>query len=180
MDADTPTLAPWIDRARELAVQPFDEVRGVQRLVQLWGTDRFVASLTDEEISRLNLYIHFVRVAADKELISQYEQGDFMVIVLEGTVLIDRVQAQGTRVRLAEAHAGDVVGEMSLLDSGMRFSACRTLTPCTLAVIDAHRLDEMTQHEPRLGLAVMASLARRLSLRLRQVSSRLSALLSGR
>jgi hypothetical protein len=34
-------------------------------------------------------------------------------------------------------------------------------------------------NDPRLALALLASLGRRLSLRLRQVSARLSALLSG-
>ena len=68
---------------------------------------------------------------------------------------------------------------MSLLDAGARFSACTTLTPCVLAVLEAHRLDELMAGEPRLALALLTSLARRLSLRLRQVSARLSALLSG-
>jgi CRP-like cAMP-binding protein len=101
-----------------------------------------------------------------------------MLIVLEGTLAVDRVQPWGGRARLAEARAGDMLGEMSLLDAGTRFSACTTLTPCTLAVVDAQRLDEMIMNEPRLGLALLASLSRRLSLRLRQVSARLSALLS--
>jgi CRP-like cAMP-binding protein len=79
---------------------------------------------------------------------------------------------------LAEARPGDMLGEMSLLDAGSRFSACTTLTPCVLAVVDAQGLDQMIMQEPRLGLALLASLARRLSLRLRQVSARLSALLS--
>ena len=85
----------------------------------------------------------------------------------------------GGRARLAEARAGDMLGEMSVLDAGSRFSACTTLTPCVVAVLDAQRLDEMMAAEPRLAMALLASLARRLSLRLRQVSARLSALLSG-
>ena len=84
----------------------------------------------------------------------------------------------GARARLAEARPGDILGEMSLLDAGSRFSACTTITSCVLAVVDARGLDLMITHEPRLGLALLASLARRLSLRLRQVSARLSALLS--
>jgi hypothetical protein len=36
----------------------------------------------------------------------------------------------------------------------------------------------MITKDPRLGVALLASLSRRLSLRLRQVSARLSALLS--
>jgi CRP/FNR family cyclic AMP-dependent transcriptional regulator len=180
MDAEITRQAPWAVRARELEVRPFDAALGAELLVRLWGADRFVAALSVSELTRLSEYLHFVRVAADKEVIGQNEQGDFMIVVLEGTVLVDRVQSQGGRVRLAEAHEGEVLGEMSLLDSGARFSSCTTLTACTLAVIDSHGLDELTQYEPRLGLAVMGSLSRRLSLRLRQVSSRLSALLSGR
>jgi CRP-like cAMP-binding protein len=180
MDADSPILAPWAERSRELGVQPVDARQGVELLMRHWGADRYFAALGEEDVARLHLYVHFVRVCADKELIGQNEQGDYMIIVLDGTALVERLQPQGNRVRLAEAHAGDVLGEMSLLDDGMRFSACRTLTACTLAVIDRKRLDEAAEHDPRLGLALVASLSRRLSLRLRTVSSRLSALLSGR
>ncbi|MCV4785581.1 cyclic nucleotide-binding domain-containing protein, partial [Escherichia coli] len=72
-----------------------------------------------------------------QEIIGQDEQGDYMLIVLEGTVAVDRVQPWGGRARLAEARPGDMLGEMSLLDAGARFSACKTLTPCVLAVLDA-------------------------------------------
>ena len=67
---------------------------------------------------------------------------------------------------------------LSLLDAGARFSACTTITPTLLAVLDARRMDELIAQEPRIALALLASLSRRLSLRLRQVSTRLSALLS--
>ena len=57
-----------------------------------------------------------------------------LVIVLDGTIAVDRVQPWGERLRLAEARPGDILGEMSLLDSGMRFSVCTSLTtakwPC--------------------------------------------------
>jgi len=101
-----------------------------------------------------------------------------MLIVLDGTLSVDRGQPWGSKARLAEAHAGDMLGEMSLLDAGARFSSCVTVTPCILAVVEAKRLDEMIGREPRLSVALLASLSRRLSLRLRQVSARLSALLS--
>jgi CRP/FNR family cyclic AMP-dependent transcriptional regulator len=178
-DAYEPTSAPWSLRSQQIGAKPFDPAQGVERFFQLWGNDRYVASLTQDEKARFARYLHFVRVPADKEIISQNEQGDFMVIVLEGTLLVDRVQALGARVRLAEVHAGEMLGEMSLLDSGTRFSTCSTSMACTLAVVDTLRLNEMTASDPRIALALMASLSRRLSLRLRQVSSRLSALLAG-
>jgi CRP/FNR family cyclic AMP-dependent transcriptional regulator len=158
-------LATWASRAKPL-------------FAKLWGADRYVAALSPDELLRMSQYLQFVTVPVNQEVIGQDEQGDYMLIVLEGTLAVDRVQPWGGRARLAEARAGDMLGEMSLLDAGARFSACTTLTPCTLAVVDAQRLDEMIMFEPRLGLALLASLSRRLSLRLRQVSARLSALLS--
>lgn len=171
-------LATWATRAREVGAQTMDAEVAKPMFMRLWDNDRHVASLSPEERLRMCNYLQFVTVSANKEVIGQDEQGDYMLIVLEGTLAVDRIQPWGGRARLAEAKAGDMLGEMSLLDAGARFSACTTLTPCSLAVIDAQRLDEMISAEPRLGLVLLASLSRRLSLRLRQVSARLSALLS--
>jgi len=168
----------WAARAGEINAEPFDRQQGTQLFARLWAEDRHVAELGDGDLQRLSQYMEFVGVPSAREVIGQDEQGDYMLIVLEGTLAVDRVQPWGGRARLAEARAGDMLGEMSLLDAGARFSACTTLTPCTLAVIDAQRLDQLMAEQPRLALALLASLSRRLSLRLRQVSARLSALLS--
>jgi len=63
---------------------------------------------------------------------------------------------------------------MSLLDSGMRFSACTTLTDCEVAVLSAEALDDMMAQDAQLAASLVALLARKLSLRLRVVSARLS------
>ena len=175
---DTQLVTTWRARAQEVGAQPYDRRKGAERFAELWGADRYVASLGRAELERMSQYLDFVQVPPGQEIIGQDEQGDYMLIVLEGTVAVDRVQPWGGRARLAEARPGDMLGEMSLLDAGARFSACKTLTPCVLAVLDAEGLDRMIMQEPRLGLALLAWLARRLSLRLRQVSARLSALLS--
>ena len=171
-------VASWRDRAPQIGAQPFDRKQGAEMFAKLWGADRHVVALNADELARMSQYLEFVQVAAGQEVIAQDELGDYMVIVLDGTLSVDRGHSWGGKTRLAEAHAGDMLGEMSLLDAGARFSSCVTLTPCTLAVVEAKRLDEMITQEPRLGVALLASLSRRLSLRLRQVSARLSALLS--
>ena len=176
---ETPgTLTSWRDRAGQVGAQPFDRRQGTEMFARLWGADRHVVALSPDELQRMAQYLEFVQLPVGQEVIAQDELGDYMVIVLDGSLSVDRGQPWGSRARLAEAHAGDMLGEMSLLDAGARLSSCVTLGPCTLAVVDARRLDEMINQEPRLGVALLASLSRRLSLRLRQVSARLSALLS--
>jgi len=175
---ETQTRMAWRERASKIGAEAADRRSAAELFARLWGTDRQVVALKPEELIRMSHYLEFVRVRAAQEVIGQDELGDYMLVVLDGTLSVDRAQPWGGRVRLAEAHAGDMLGEMSLLDAGARFSSCVTLTPCTLAVVDVKRLDQMITEEPRLGVALLASLSRRLSLRLRQVSARLSALLS--
>ncbi|MFO1223233.1 MAG: cyclic nucleotide-binding domain-containing protein [Burkholderiaceae bacterium] len=177
-DEEAPPLVPWDVRATQLQAQPLDPADGALKFARAWSNDRHAVALADSEQKRLMEYLSFVGLAPDREVIAQDEQGAYLLIVLEGTIAVDRVQPWGGRARLGEARVGDLLGEMSLLDAGTRFSSCRTLTPCVVAVLEAHALDRMMTEDPRLAAVLLAALARRLSLRLRQASARLSALLT--
>lgn len=175
----TSTELPWTARAEALRARPCDEARGSALFAQLWRRGGHDLALDESEVTGLARYLAYAELPVGAEVITQDEHGDYLLVVLEGRIGVEQMLASGERTRLAEARAGDMLGEMSLLDAGTRSSTCTTRTPCTVAVLEARRLDDMMQAEPRLALALLASLARRLSLRLRQSSARLSALLSG-
>lgn len=177
-DEPAPKLVPWATRAEESQAAPVDHAQGAIQFARAWNHDRHAIMLAEGELKRLTEYLSFVSVIADKEVITQDEQGDYLLIVLDGTIAVDREQPWGGRARLGEARVGDLLGEMSLLDAGTRFSSCRSLTPCVMAVLEAQSLDRMMKDDPRLAAVLLAALARRLSLRLRQASARLSALLT--
>ncbi len=168
----------WSQRATSLRATPFPADEGAARLATLWSGGRLAGSFDAPSLGRLAAYMSFVRVAADRRLITQDEAVDFMLIVLDGAVVVERTPAPDRTARLAEARSGDVLGEMALLDAGPRFSACTTRTPCVLAVLEMDALMRLMREDAPLALVLLAALARRLSLRLRQVSARLSALLT--
>jgi CRP-like cAMP-binding protein len=170
---------PWSTRALALHARPCDDARGTALFAQRWRPGGHGLALDEQEVAGLARYMSFSELPVGAEVITQDERGDFLLVVLEGRIGVEQTLASGERTRLAEARAGDMLGEMSLLDAGLRSSTCTTRTPCVVAVLEARRLDDMMETEPRLALALLASLARRLSLRLRQSSARLSALLSG-
>ncbi len=175
------TAAPttrWRDRAVALAARPLDAAQGSVALAAIWSRDGRSGALAGSDLDRLVQHLSFATLPAGCEAIAQDEAGDFLLIVLSGVIAVDRVQPSGRRIRMAEAHAGDMLGEMSLLDAGTRSCACSTLKESVVAVLDNEHFDLLMRDEPRLAVALLASLSRRLSLRLRQVSSRLSALLS--
>lgn len=168
----------WTARALAVGAHALEPAHGLELLLKAWGSDALMASLSNEDRRKLLDHLDFISVPPGRELIQQDEKGDYALIVLEGLVAVDRVQPTGARARLAEAREGDVLGEMSLLDAGARFASCMTLSRCSIAVLTSGALDELAIEEPRLGMALMASTARRLSLRMRQLSARLGALLA--
>lgn len=176
--ADARPAVTWQACQAGLGARPFGRSRGAALFADLWNANRLAAALTPPQMARLAQYLHFVRVPAGQEVIAQDEHGDYVLLVLEGRVGVDRLRPSTGRTRLAEARPGDLLGEMSFLDAGTRMASCRTLEPTVLAVLDAARLDDLTRDEPQLASALVAFLARCLSLRLRQASMRLAGLLS--
>lgn len=171
---DAGMLTPWDARAVEVGARRLPQAQGARQLQALWGKDKFMSRLSPEALDRLQRFFDYAAVPADRDIIRQDEYSNFMVVLLSGGVAVDRVQPWGERVRLAEARPGDILGEMSLLDSGIRFSHCVSLTECEIAVLDPQALDEMMANDPALAASLIGLLARKLSLRLRAITARLS------
>ena len=173
-DADPARLVPWEARAVEVGAAHLSSQRGAKLLQALWAKDKYMAQLQADAMQRLERFFTFASVQADRDVIRQDEYGNFMLVVLTGTIAVDRTQPWGEQLRLAETRPGDILGEMSLLDSGFRFSSCITLSDCEIAVLSADAMDEMMAHDPAMAASLVALLARKLSQRLRIVSARLS------
>ncbi|MBL0423256.1 cyclic nucleotide-binding domain-containing protein [Ramlibacter sp. AW1] len=171
---DAGMLVPWDARAVEVGARRIPASQGGRLLRGLWSKDKFMSRLSPEAMERMERFFEYAVVPADRDIVRQDEYSNWMVVLLSGSVAVDRVQPWGEHVRLAEARPGDMLGEMSLLDSGSRFSHCITLTECEVAVMDPRALDEMMANDPALAASLVGLLARKLSLRLRAVSARVT------
>jgi CRP-like cAMP-binding protein len=89
-------------------------------------------------------------------------QHDSMVAVLSGDVKISVPSAGGKEVVLAVLHAGEVFGEIAMLDGKTRSADAKALTACTLAFL--HRRDVLAAlgHNPAAWLGLIEVLCRRL------------------
>jgi CRP-like cAMP-binding protein len=177
-DAGALPAVSWALRAAQVRAVPADADAGIEALLQLWRGGRLAGVLDAAPLARLRDRIAFARVGPGQRLIGQDEGGDFMLVVIEGRIAIERIPTVGATARFGEARPGDVVGDMALLDDGPRFSTCTTKTDCVVAVIEADALAALLQEDRELALVLLAALARRLSLRVRQIGARLSALLA--
>lgn len=166
--------APWTTRAGEVNATPMDSARGTELLRALWAKDKHMRHLEADAVARMEPFLEYSQITGDRDLIRQEERGDFMLVLLTGSIAVDRLQPWGERLRLTEAVPGEILGEMSLLDEGVRFSICTTLCDCEIATLNSSALDQMLRADPALTASFVTILARKLSLRLRVVSARIS------
>ena len=88
-------------------------------LQALWGKAKFMRHLDKNAISRLERFFDFATVSANRDIIRQEEYGNFMVVVLSGTIAVDRLQPWGERLRLAEAAHPSVRAREAQLAAGV-------------------------------------------------------------
>lgn len=166
-------IIPWSVRAQEVAARSISIGKGVAMLQAAWSYQGPNQPFSREELLVIGPYFDYCSVGPDHQLVHQSEYGDFMLVQLTGVIAVERVQAASAPVRMAQTSIGDVIGEMSLLDQGQRFSSCLTLTPCDLAVLTREGLDRMLAEHPHLAAKVLLALARKLSVRLRLISAKI-------
>jgi len=58
--------------------------------------------------------------------------------------------------------AGDLIGEMALIDEAPRSASIRAVTECEIIPIDAKRFIQMVERTPTFAIRVMRTLVRRL------------------
>jgi CRP/FNR family transcriptional regulator, cyclic AMP receptor protein len=90
------------------------------------------------------------------------EPHDSLMAVLAGEVGIGMSSAEGKEILLAVLHAGEVFGEIAMLDAKPRSAAAKALTACTLAIL--HRRDVLTtlERNPTAWLGLIEVLCSRL------------------
>ena len=129
--------------------------------------------LDADETRKLGTFMYVYEAPAGVTLIAEGDAGDFMLMLMSGTVDVLRRDPHQQRVRIALAHAGQALGEMSMFDGQPRFATCVTLEPCRFAVLTRDAMMLVMHDEPRLGGKVLLKLVQMMSDRLRQTSARL-------
>lgn len=129
------------------------------------------------EIRLMSHFMHVYRAASSQEIIREDEQGDFMLLLIEGSVEVSKRDRRNTPQLIARVEAGKTLGEMSMIDGEPRFATCVAAAPCVIAVLSRENLARIILEQPILGAKVLMELVLMLSQRLRQTSVKLVSLM---
>jgi CRP/FNR family cyclic AMP-dependent transcriptional regulator len=134
-------------------------------------------NFSSAEVELLAHFMDVYRAEPGAEIIREGDGGDFMLMVLEGTVEVHKRDRWNTPQVLASVDAGRTLGEMSMIDGEPRFATCIAAAPVLIAVLNRESLARIIVEQPLLGAKILMELVLMLSQRLRATSQRLLGLL---
>ena len=151
---------------------------GLSRYGLQWRqTAALLEDLTAEEADTLGALMPLLRARAGQALITEGEVGDWMLLLLGGTVDVTKRSESGEVSRLAVVKQGAAVGEMSMLDAAPRYATCTALEDVQAGVLPRAVIARLIQDHPAIGAKLLVKLTQLLAQRLRNTSTQLLKLL---
>jgi CRP/FNR family cyclic AMP-dependent transcriptional regulator len=129
------------------------------------------------EVLLLAHFMEVYRAEPGVEIIQEGGGGDFMLMIVEGKVEVQKRDRWNTPQTLAVVEGGRTLGEMSMIDGEARFATCVAVESTLVAVLHRESLARIIVEQPLLGAKILMELVLVLSQRLRITSQRLLGLL---
>jgi CRP-like cAMP-binding protein len=143
------------------------------QIFDLVGQSPFFAEFERGDIDLLAGYMQVYRAQAGQALIREGDEGDFMLLLIAGSVDIYKNNAQGESQLMTSVGPGMTLGEMSMIDGEPRFATCIATDVTIFAVLTRDAMANIILEKPSLGAKILIKLVTLLSQRLRQTSARL-------
>ena len=119
------------------------------------------ASMPEHDLERLCEMVTEIHLKSGEQLFAEGSPGDMAYIIEEGEIEILK-SSGGKNVLLAVRKSGEVIGEMSLLESAPRFASGKARTDSKLLTISHDQLDELLNTSPSAARSLLFTITSRL------------------
>jgi CRP/FNR family cyclic AMP-dependent transcriptional regulator len=128
-------------------------------------------NLSDEELETINQKLRKHNFPSGSNVITFETPGEVLYVILSGTVKIKVDQVDGKEVIIALLGSGEIVGELSVLDSDSRSADVLTQEDSTLLWMDRESFRELMKTNPTVTLNLLRILTRRVRLSTEQIQA---------
>jgi CRP/FNR family transcriptional regulator, cyclic AMP receptor protein len=135
------------------------------------------SGLAPDELNDLLRAVRPMNLAAGERLFSQGDAGDAAYVVQTGAVQVF-TQRKGEEVLVATLGAGQVLGELSLLDGSPRSASVRAAEDAALFRLDKAEFDFLRRNLRPAAFKLMRSIAVTLCDRLRETNDHIGRLIA--
>ena len=142
----------------------------VERLYELMETAKFFSEFSQADIDKLAMNMDLYNVPPDTMIIREGDLEDFMLLILDGTVKISKLDPAGNQRTVSIASNGASLGEMSVVDGEPRFASCTTTEDTTFVILRRAKMVNLIVSDPAFGCKILAMFVSILSKRVRETS----------
>ena len=128
---------------------------------KLLGKSFIFEALDDRARQELANFSFIKRYTAGDTIFTMGEPGQSMMALAEGTVRVSMFTPSDREVTLNDLQAGDVFGEIAMLDGQERSASVKALTNCTLVVLERRALLDLLNRNPDLSIRLIELLCQR-------------------
>ena len=154
---------------------------GLSRHAPQWRHDAvLLEDLSDAEADALGALMPLVRAEPGQVMIREGDVGDWMLLILSGTVDITKKSEQDETSRLAVVKQGAAVGEMSMLDAAPRYASCTAIDEVQAGVLTRATIAKLIQEHPKVAAKLLVKLTQLLAQRLRNTGNQLVRVLQSK
>ena len=115
--------------------------------------------LTEDDRTELGKVIDELKVPAGQTLFQAGDPGDSLFIIQSGEIELFIKDTAGQKIVLATPSAGDMFGELAMLDYGPRTATAIALQDSDILVLDRDDLVLLFQKKPEAALHMLAALS---------------------
>ena len=120
-----------------------------------------LAQLTPEELDRVVAMASERQLTNGKVIFQKGDPGTSLMAVLSGRVRISAYSEDGKEIILNIIEAGQVFGEIALLDGKARTADATAMGPTTLVVLDRREFIPFLERNPRIAIRLLEVLCER-------------------
>jgi len=135
------------------------------------------AAMSPEAMQRIGALARRLDLEGPGPIFKEGEPAKEMVVVLAGQLEVRKRARSGAEAVIATLHAGDVAGEMSLIDIQPRSAGVSSVGPAAMAVLSHSDLATLYREDPAAYTILVLNIAREISRRLRRVDVLLADIL---
>jgi CRP-like cAMP-binding protein len=146
------------DEDLSTAIDGIDSAEDAERVKMLIRSVRLFRSLSKNDLDRIENWTEIGSYEAGEIIVREEEEGDFMYVILDGSVEVFVVDDDGQIVALSELFRGNYFGEQALLpdSTGRRNANVRANGPATLVKVAKKYFQLIINHDNKLMRALKA------------------------
>jgi signal transduction histidine kinase len=119
------------------------------------------SGLSGEDLRRLCGMAKEIHLDSGEQLFEEGKTGDLAYVIMDGQIEISKL-SDGANMLLAVRGAGELIGEMALLEEAPRMASAQAASECWLLSIGREQLEELLSSSPASARAMLRTVTGRL------------------